>query len=306
MQKGLVLVVEDSPSTSRLLEIKLRQEGFSVVMSANAMDAMDKLHDFSPDLILSDIMMPEMDGFEFLRKIRSTAMSGDIPFIFVSAKSAIEDKLRGFNLGGDDYITKPFNVDELIARIRVNIERSERLRKESATDFLTGAINRRAMENRLSIELHRSQRFGRVFTVAMVDIDHFKTFNDTNGHLMGDEILRAVARKIQARLRDIDVVARFGGEEFFVIMPETNKASAFLAMERVRNDIASSETPGPDGKNIGVSVSVGVAQFPYDGLDAQSLIKAADTAMYQSKANGRNKVTAYDGAPGTSSAEKSH
>ena len=299
-------MVEDSPATSKLLEIKLRDEGFNVVMSANAMDAMDKLHNFSPDLILSDIMMPEVDGFEFLQKIRSETMKGDIPFIFVSAKSAIEDKLRGFNLGGDDYITKPFNVDELIARVRVNIERSERLRKESATDFLTSAMNRRAMENRLSIELHRSQRFGRVFTVAMVDIDHFKTFNDTNGHLMGDEILRAVARKIKDKLRDIDVVSRFGGEEFFVIMPETEKKNALLAMERVRSDIASSKMPGTDGKDIGVSVSAGIAEFPYDGIDAESLIKAADMAMYQSKANGRNKVTAYDGAPGMSSMEKNH
>ena len=306
MHKGVVLVVEDSPATSKLLQIRLTEEGFNVVMSTNAMDAMDKSYDFSPDVILSDVMMPEMDGFELLQKIRSETMRGDIPFIFLSAKSAIEDKLRGFDLGGDDYITKPFHVDELIARIKINLERSERLRKESATDFLTGALNRRAMENRLALELHRSQRFGRVFTVAMVDIDHFKKFNDTNGHLMGDEALRAVARKIQAKLRDIDVVARFGGEEFFVIMPETDKKNACRAMERVRSAIAATKLPGMDQNEIGVSVSVGIAEFPYDGIDAQSLIRAADMAMYRSKAGGRNMVTVYDAAPGTSSMEKSH
>jgi diguanylate cyclase (GGDEF)-like protein len=306
MQKGVVLVVENSPATAKLLEIKLKEEGYNVIMSANAMDAMDKLYDFSPDLILSDIMMPEMDGFELLQKIRSETMRGDIPFIFISAKNSTEDKLRGFELGGDDYMTKPFHADELIARIRVNIKRSERLRKESATDFLTSVFNRRAMESRLAIELQRSQRFGRVFTVGMVDIDHFKLFNDANGHLVGDEVLRAVARKIQAQLRDIDVVARFGGEEFFVIMPETEKKNAYKAMERVRSSIASTRLPGANGSDIGVSVSVGVAEFPYDGIDAEALIKAADMAMYQSKADGRDRVTVYDAALGTSLMDKSH
>lgn len=306
MQKGVILVVENSPATAKLLEIKLKEEGFNVVMAANAMDAMDKLYDFSPDLILSDIMMPEMDGFELLQKIRSETMRGDIPFIFISSKNSTEDKLRGFDLGGDDYVTKPFQVDELIARIRVNIKRSERLRKESATDFLTSAFNRRAMESRLSIELQRSQRFGRVFTVGMVDIDHFKAFNDANGHLVGDEVLRAVSRKIQAQLRDIDVVTRFGGEEFFVILPETEKKNAYKAMERVRNAIASTRLPVENGTDIGVSVSIGIAEFPYDGIDAQALIKAADMAMYQSKADGRDRVTMYDAALGTSSMEKNN
>lgn len=306
MQKDVILVVEDSPATAKLLEIKLKEEGFNVVMSANAVEAIDKLYDFSPDLILSDIMMPEMDGFELLQKVRSETMRGDIPFIFISSKNSTEDKLRGFELGGDDYVTKPFQLDELIARIRVSIKRSERLRKESSTDFLTSALNRRALENRLSAELHRSQRFGRVFTVGMVDIDHFKAFNDANGHLVGDEVLRAVSRKIQSQLRDIDVVARFGGEEFLVIMPETEKKNAHMAMERVRNAIASTRMPGASGNDIGVSVSVGIAEFPYDGIDAEALIKAADMAMYQSKADGRNRVTVYDAGRGMSPLGKSH
>lgn len=306
MQKDVVLVVEDSPATAKLLEIKLLEEGFNVVMSANAKDAIDKLYDFSPDLILSDVMMPEMDGFELLQKVRSETMRGDIPFIFISSKSSTEDKLRGFHLGGDDYITKPFQVDELIARIRVNIKRSERLRKESATDFLTGAFNRRAMETRLAIELQRSHRFGRIFTVGLVDIDHFKAFNDTYGHLVGDEVLRAIARKIQAQLRDIDVVSRFGGEEFFIIMPETEKKNARTAMERVRSAIASTILAGPDGADVSVSVSIGIAEFPGDGTEAEPLIKAADMAMYQSKAGGRNRLTVYDAASGMPSVEKNH
>ncbi|MBF0635428.1 MAG: diguanylate cyclase [Nitrospinae bacterium] len=306
MQKDVVLVVEDSPATAKLLEIKLVEAGFNVVMSANAMDAMDKLYDFSPDLILSDVMMPEMDGFELLQKVRSETMRGDIPFIFISSKNSTEDKLRGFHLGGDDYITKPFQLDELVARIRVNIKRSERLRKESATDFLTSSLNRRAMETRLGIELQRSHRFGRTFTVGMVDIDHFKKLNDTHGHLVGDEVLRTIAGKIQAQLRDIDVVSRFGGEEFFIIMPETEKNNAFQAMERIRTSIASTNSPGADGNHISVSVSIGLAEFPGDGIDAESLIKAADMAMYQSKAAGRNKVTVYEAAPGTSLAEKNN
>lgn len=306
MQKGVILVVEDSPATAKLLELKLTEEGYNVVMSSNAVDAMDKLCHFSPDLVLSDIMMPEMDGFELLQKIRLETVRADIPFIFISAKNSTEDKLRGFDLGGDDYITKPFQVDELIARVRVSIKRSERMRRESATDFLTNAFNRRAMENRLAVELQRSQRFGRVFTVAMLDIDHFKKFNDANGHLVGDEALRAVARQIQAQLRDIDVVARFGGEEFFVIMPETNKANAYKAMDRVRNAIVSTRLPGANGADIGVTVSVGIAEFPYDGIDAEVLKKAADMAMYQSKSDGRNRVTVYDISLGTASMEKSN
>lgn len=300
MQKGVILVVEDSPATAKLLELKLKDEGYNVVMSANAMDAMDKLYDFSPDLILSDIMMPDINGFELLQKIRSETMRGDIPFIFISAKNSAEDKLRGFGLGGDDYVTKPIHLDELVARIKVNIKRSERLKKESATDFLTSAFNRRAMETRLAIELQRSHRFGRVFAVGMVDIDHFKQVNDDNGHLVGDEVLRAVSRKIKSQVRDIDIVARFGGEEFFIIMPETEKKNAFIAMERLRKAVASTKIPGDNGASMGVTVSIGIAEFPHDGIDAESLIKAADTAMYQSKTAGRNRVTAHEVTPGSS------
>lgn len=306
MQKGNILVVEDSPATSKLIEIKLLEEGFNVVTTTNAVEALDKLWDFSPDLIIADVMMPDMDGFDFLKKVRSEMFRSDIPFILLSAKSSVEDKVRGFELGTDDYVTKPFQIKELIARIKTNLDRSERIRKESSTDFLTGMLNRRAMDNRLKVELHRSRRFGRVFSMAMIDIDHFKELNDTNGHLIGDDVLRSVAKTIQSYLRDIDIVARYGGEEFLVIMPETERDNACQAMERIRKEIAERRLFTSEGKTVGTTVSAGVSQFPEDGMEAETLIRAADTAMYQSKSDGRNRVTVYNGSSEVAFKERSH
>ncbi|MBI4665551.1 MAG: diguanylate cyclase [Nitrospinae bacterium] len=288
-----ILVVEDSAVTLKLIELHLLKEGYSVITAASGLEAVDRMYEHTPDLIISDIMMNDMDGFSLLQKIRAERWWAGIPFIFLSAKSSIEDKLMGFKLGGDDYITKPFQVEELVARIRVNLGKVAKLKRDTSTDYLTGALNRRALENRLAMEIHRSQRFNRVFSVAMLDIDHFKKLNDTCGHLAGDEVLRGVTQAIQEAVRDIDVVARYGGEEFVVIMPETGKDSAFSAMERLKVSISEMVMGQACGQPLKTRVSIGISEFPADGCDAEEIIKSADSALYQSKNAGRDRVTLF-------------
>ncbi|MBI5814102.1 MAG: diguanylate cyclase [Nitrospinae bacterium] len=287
---GKVLIVEDYEAVLHLMERRLQKDGHTIITAQNGVEAIAKMYEFVPDVIIADIKMPDMDGFELCRKIRAESFWKDIPFIFISAKDDLDTKLAAFDVGGDDYLTKPFQLEELAARIRVNMERVNKVRYESETDFLTGALNRRAMDKRLEVETRRSARYGHMFSVAMVDLDHFKKFNDKMGHQAGDVALRHVADRLIKSLRDMDVVARFGGEEFVVILPETKKDGAALAIERIREKL-SQDPISLNGKGeASVTMSAGVAGFPDDGKTTVEIINAADTALYNAKANGRNRV----------------
>jgi len=292
MEGGRILVVEDSTPVLRQIEQYLVEAGFSVVTAKSGVEAMGKVYESQPDLVISDIRMPGMDGYEFVRRFRDER-GENIPFIFLSVNTSMDDKLLAFELGGDDYITKPFSMEELVARARVSLNRVMRFKQESSTDFLTGILNRRAIMEKLCGEIQRSHRLDHPFSLAIVDIDHFKSVNDKHGHPVGDEALRNLAGYFVSKLRSIDMVGRYGGEEFMIIMPATSKRNAYVAMERLRGGLETKTMVKANRADVSLRVSVGVAEYPNDATSADRIICAADEALYASKMAGRNKVTLF-------------
>ncbi len=237
--------------------------------------------------------MPKLSGFELCRQIRADKRYSTLPVIFVSCRTSLRDKVTGFDLGADDYIGKPFDVEELLARVKAKMTRYNLTQKESSTDFLTGLLNRRGLEKKLSCEIDRSQRFKKTFSLAMIDIDHFKKVNDTYGHAVGDEVLKYVADGLSDKLRSIDTLSRFGGEEFVIIMPETALDGAIPALERMRKKFATGNFLGDDGISLNVTVSIGLAQYPSHGDTSAKLVESADAALYSAKGSGRNNLQKF-------------
>jgi len=292
LDNSRILVVEDSPQMLNLIRTILMRTGFEVITATNGHEGLEAIRSHEVDLIVSDVMMPEMDGFEFCREVRKSVRGDNIPFIFLSAKGGMQDKMAGFDGGADDYITKPFDPNELMMRVTAILKRTSRYRMEAFTDALTALNNRRYFDKKLAEAVSLSHRYKKVFCLALLDIDYFKNFNDTHGHLMGDQVLVHLAGFLRVTLRDSDFSARFGGEEFVVILPDTNRDQAMPLMSRFREKFAA--TPlHHEGKEYGVTISIGMAQYPDDGETARELIKCADDALYESKTQGRNRVTAY-------------
>jgi diguanylate cyclase (GGDEF)-like protein len=256
------------------------------------------------DIILCDIEMPRIDGFKFLSMLKSRPELQDIPVLILTGMDDRDRKIKGLKQGASDYITKPFDPEELVARVKVhlkiknlqdNLKRSNELLLElSNTDHLTGLFNRRYMMESLEKEVHRSIRKDGNLSIILLDIDHFKCVNDTYGHLQGDAVLRKVSQLLLKELRSYDYAARYGGEEFVAILPDSTLKEAVFVAERIR--MAIQETKFTDGLNgLNLTVSQGVACFPHGGLTTvDGYIKLADDALYRAKNNGRNRVEFYD------------
>ena len=244
-----------------------------------------------PDLIIVDIIMPDIDGYEFCKWVRSQPRLNMIPVIFVTALTSLEDKLTGLRVGGDDYITKPFEMKELLARIQVIIQRMESFHELSMRDELTNAFNRRYFNERLDEEVYRSGRTGRPFTIVMLDIDFFKQINDSYGHSVGDFALIQFVRFLKKHLRRSDLVARLGGEEFVLLLPDTSSGKAYLLVERLRKLLAGTTVHYNEkgvSADINFTVSAGLASCPEHGENAKMLLNLADKALYMVKSSGRN------------------
>jgi len=238
--------------------------------------------------------MPEMDGYEFFQEIKENEATKMIPFIFVSAKRETDDKIRGFKTGVDDYLSKPFEIMELAARVEALLGRVDQYKDMSRIDSLTGALNRKAFEENLNRKILKAQREGSSLSLVMADLDHFKKVNDTHGHLAGDFVLRALVRFLDNSLREVDVVARYGGEEFCIIMPDTIKQTAAEILERIRKQL--SETTflyEKENLSLRITCSFGLSDFPVDSATPEGLIKKSDAAMYAAKNAGRNRVVMY-------------
>lgn len=287
----IFLVAITEPMVTHIEE-RLVFSGYSVTSIDSGAKAMELYYEADPAIIVAETKMPDMSGYEFCRKMRSDAQT-DIPIIFVSSSDSVEDKLLSFMLGGDDYLIKPFVIDELIARIKTVLKRVNKLKRETVKDMLTGLLNRVAIESRLDLEIHRSLRFNRSFALAMIDIDEFKKVNETHGHIAGDRVLKGLAQYVAGNLRSLDMVGRFCGEEFLLILPETSKNNAAIALERIRNGLNSMELGGDNGKKVNLKFSGGIAECPSDGTCAEEIISAADAALYASKVGGRDKVTVF-------------
>jgi two-component system cell cycle response regulator len=289
-----ILIVDDDPAVTELLKENLEQNGYQVTVCHDTYAAEESLAVEQPDLIVLDIIFPCGDGIEFCRRIRSNPQWAIVPVIFLSVKGELHDKLAGFSTGADDYLCKPFKVEELVARVRAILNRLANCRELVLQDELTRVFNRRYLQMCLVKEISQAKRRGSSFSLAMLDVDHFKKVNDRFGHLVGDEILQCLVDKLVQNLRDADVVCRYGGDEFVILMPETSLLKACKILERVRQLIVA-EPFKLSKKQMAITLtfSAGVAAFPQGGVTGEKLLKATDRALYWAKAAGRNNVKPY-------------
>ncbi len=298
-----VLVAEDHISLRTMLETVLAKWGFEVISACNGEEALAQLQEpNAPRMALLDWMMPGMDGLEVCRRIRRLLPSGLPYLIILTARNDKGDIVRGLRAGADDYIAKPYDSRELLARLEVGrrmVELQQQLQaamenlvQQALTDPLTLAPNRRSILETLEREICRAGRDGSVFWVSMLDIDRFKTVNDSLGHQGGDAVLRECVRRVQSVLRPYDSIGRLGGEEFLIVLPTPGSACPLSAFERVRQVMA--ETPFEvGGTELTVTVSQGIAAWtPGDRVD--DLLSKADEALYRAKRNGRNRVEGHD------------
>lgn len=293
--KKRIFVVDDDPAVTSFIKNSLELKGYDVNVYHDIYQAEENLYIYTPDLIVLDIIMStEEDGIIFCRKIRSDYNCKLVPIIFLSNKNELKDKLEGFATGADDYLCKPFEIEELAARIQALLKRLETQKSLILQDALTGVYNRRYLEQRLVEEIARSNRINGCFSVAMIDMDYFKSVNDKFGHAAGDEVLQVLVKRINENLRNSDVICRYGGEEFVIILPDTAKDHAYRVIERLRQNVGmkSINLTGENTK-IDISISGGISSFPEDGTTSRQLIITADSAMYQAKTNGRNKVLVF-------------
>lgn len=293
-----ILIVDDIPTNIQVLAEALRQQ-HRVKVATNGRDALAIAHaEPRPDMILLDVMMPEMDGFEVCRQLKADPATRHIPVIFVTAKDDVADEEHGLMLGAVDYIAKPFHLPVVRARVRNHLAlklKADLLESLANIDSLTDIPNRRSLDEKLEAEWRRCQRSGQPLSLIMLDIDHFKAFNDHYGHGAGDICLVTVATTLARNLsRPGDMMARYGGEEFAVVLPETDLAGASQMAERMREALAMQRMPqAPDTGNGMVTLSAGVAScVPDEASGIASLLEAADRKLYEAKRQGRNRVCA--------------
>jgi diguanylate cyclase (GGDEF)-like protein len=300
-----VLVVEDDREIRDMVTMMVKSMGYAVVTAANGKDAFVRLREQSVDIVLLDLMMPEMDGFEFCQKVREDPTLRDLHIIITSARDALEDKVRGLELGAADYLTKPFSLTELQARIKVG-ERIVRYQKTlqaqqnqlehlAREDALTSLANRRRFEERAREELLRAGRYQHALSVLLADLDHFKAINDTYGHSCGDAVLKEVGQTFSRHCRSSDLCARYGGEEFAILLPETQLLEAQLVAERLCAAVRKLTFPHGSGE-IHVTASFGIVSVDTSNPQAlEELMEQVDQALYTAKRNGRNRVEVYAG-----------
>jgi diguanylate cyclase (GGDEF)-like protein len=301
---GSILIIDDADSVRSQIMGALRNEGlFGDYREArDGIDGFKSLIASKPDLVICDLEMPRMDGFKFLQMVNSREELKDIPIIMLTGRDERELKIKGLNFGACDYLTKPFDIGELVARVKVQLKvkalqddlkrSNELLRELSDTDPLTRLHNRRYLTKFLDCELTRTMRTGERLSLIMLDIDNFKKVNDTYGHQNGDTVLSAVADAIRKGRRCYDIAARYGGEEFVILLPGTSLRGGITVAEQLRSIVQAIYFEPPLDK-LAITISAGVSAFPAACVDdADSLIKEADKALYRAKKNGRNRVEA--------------
>ncbi|MHC4697331.1 MAG: diguanylate cyclase [Planctomycetota bacterium] len=315
-----VLIVDDDPLSLRLLDTYLTNSGYGVLTAANGVEAMQILLAQGPPMIITNWMMPEMDGLELCRNIRAHEGVSFAYIIMVTAHSGKDRIVQAFSAGADDFLPKPFNRKELLARVRagsrivqlqddldrrnlevhrVNAEMAlahsklhdanEKLRLMATTDELTGLVNRRAALERLHENWVSADRHDEPLACVMLDIDHFKSVNDTFGHAIGDVALKETAEVMRSAARIEEHLSRIGGEEFLLVCPKTSEDGAAMVAERLRRAVQS-HTIKADQKALTITVSLGVAERSPDMLSPDDLLIAADRALYAAKRGGRNRV----------------
>ena len=298
--KANILVVDDNPDKLSLLEAALCLAGYRVTTATDGDEALAAIESYQPDLVITDVMMPRMNGYELAQRIRANPITRFIPVIMQTAASRrVEDLRRASEVGALGYITDPTDLDLLLARTRTLLEFKAYLdvcEEAAFTDHLTGLANRRRFERQLEREVGRTLRFGHPFSLLMIDIDNFKNLNDTFGHDAGDDALRALSKVLCEGTRGIDLAARIGGEEFAVLLVETNQQGGVEVAERLRLAIRALELRS--GGQL--TASFGVAECATDAQTAADILKAADVALYEAKRRGRDQVVPGPGVKSNS------
>jgi len=304
--KETILIIEDEEDIMALLSGLLEGEGYHIITACNGREGIIQFQDHSPDIVITDVRMPVMDGIEVLREIK--AKESDTEVIILTGHSDEATAIDCLRLGAYDYFCKPLeDIDVLFAAVeRVLEKRSleqknrslvKQLEELSIRDSLTGLYNYRHLQSCLNEEIDRSRRYDHSFFILMADADHFKDVNDTYGHLFGDYVLKKIGALITAELRSTDRIFRYGGEEFFVIMNEVTEAEAVKAVDRQMAAIKN-HTFVYEGHEAKITVSMGGAFFPQDATDKVGLVKKADQALYRAKDMGRDRFECYFDQPG--------
>jgi diguanylate cyclase (GGDEF)-like protein len=304
-----ILVVDDSPTQLDWLVQVLEKEGYSVATAADGKEALRRVKGDPPDLVLLDMILPDMDGLEVARIIKKLPDDQFIPVIVLSVKADIDTKVAGLRIGADDFLAKPFAEAEILARCAAMLrikslqeklrEAQRRLEEQSITDALTALKNRRFFDERLHEEFRRAQRYGDYLALIMIDLDDFKEVNDKYGHPAGDAVLRDAAGLIRSSIRDPDICARYGGDEFAVILPKTHMSGALAVAERIWRELGGKEYAMPAAQGaapaaVRVPASLGVAFYPSKDISSgELLLRFADQALYQAKRAGRNTICLY-------------
>ena len=300
-QNRRILVIDDDKDSMEVLLEPLRWEGYDARGVTSGDEALRLIESWTPHIVLLDWMLPTMGGLKVLRKVRER-----IPFascIFVSGNSSTEAIIEGLDAGADDYITKPFVPLELLARIRTHLRirdlheqlhcANEKLKELVDIDDLTGLYNMRSLYQRLEFEMERGKRFHRDVCVVMMDMDYFKSVNDGHDHLFGSYVLSEVGKIVKASTRNIDIPARYGGDEFLVVLTETNHEGAMRFCERIRSAIEKTTFVSGDD-SIQLTISIGFAvTVPGESISGRDLVRRADHALYDAKRSGRNRICFY-------------
>ena len=300
-----ILIVDDVEDNLEILDDLLTFDGHNVQTVRSGEAALQRVRESRPDLILLDILMPEMDGFEVCTLLKADERTKDIPVVFVSSMANIEYKVKGFKVGGVDYINKPFHHAEILVRINTHItmlrlrkhleEQNAELERLANTDYLTNLYNRRRFFQAAQDEFAGAIRSRNPISITLMDLDHFKRINDTHGHLTGDQVLIHIAKLIRSHCRVSDVAARYGGEEFIILHPSIDRQNAFQVAERIRKVVEV--TPFPfEGDEIDVTLSAGVVDTKAgrDFKRIDDILGLADKALYRAKDAGRNQVVVFE------------
>ncbi|MBF0119555.1 MAG: diguanylate cyclase [Desulfobacterales bacterium] len=286
-EKYLILIIDDNPKNLQVLGNIVKENGYKIAVAKNGKEAIDFTKKKKPDLILLDIMMPQMDGFETCNIIKADETTKNIPVIFITALSDSQSKVKAFELGGVDYIVKPFMREEVTARIRVHLQLRkaiQRLENMSITDEMTGAYNRRFSYQILSRQIMASKRNSENFVICYIDIDNLKKTNDTYGHKYGDILIKTIVNAFTKAIRSTDYLFRMGGDEFLILFSNCLLSEAENIMIRIHNSLNQEEIQG-----IPIDFSFGFYQFqPHDEKSIDEIIKIADTSMYKEKKKKKN------------------
>ena len=303
--RGRILVVDDNQDNIEIIATRLRFRGYEILEASDGAQALELVRESAPDLILLDVMLPDIDGYEISRRIKGADDLPFIPIILVTARDSTQDKVAGLDAGADDYLTKPINFPELEARVRSMLrikrlqdeleEKNRELERLSVSDGLTGLFNHRHIHGLLYEEYERVERTKDCMSVAMFDLDRFKSVNDTYGHQAGDRVLIELADVLRETARDIDRLARYGGEEFMALLPETCIDDAAVFVERVRREVARRPFDIGRAEPLRMTLSAGVATYPHEMIDGvETLVRLADEALYAAKAAGRDRIVRFD------------